>query len=110
MLPKAHRFTKNDFSNIFNSADTKRIRSFFFTVLVADQSSGDMKVAVIVSKKKLKKASDRNYIKRVIRHFAYQNKEQLKSKSYVFIPNQNINQATKETLWQDLEKLLIKLI
>ncbi|MCF6806923.1 ribonuclease P protein component [Thiotrichales bacterium 19S9-12] len=105
MLPKTYRFDKEDFSIVFNSNQTKRVSTRFFTLLYLEDSVlTNPKVGVILAKKKQKKAIERNLTKRIIHAFIKDRKAQLKLVRMLYISNKDIKNANRESIWDDLEK------
>lgn len=109
LLPKPYRFSKEDFSTIFNSQATKRVSSRFFTLLfLKDNALVAPKLGVILAKKKQKKAVDRNYTKRIIQSFFYHNRKDYDLMRLLIISNRSIKNADRIALWKDLEALFTK--
>ncbi|MCF6765325.1 ribonuclease P protein component [Thiotrichales bacterium 19S3-7] len=109
MLPKIYRFSKKDFSIVFNSSTTKRVSTRFFTLLLTkDQTLVAPRLGVILAKKKQKKAVERNYTKRIIHACFYNYRNQLNGSRLVVLSNRDIKNANRVDLWEDLEKLFKK--
>lgn len=109
LLPKLHRFSKKDYSIVFNSSNTKRVSTRFFTLLLTKDNTLLMpKLGVVLAKKKQKKAVERNYTKRIIQAIFYNYRRQLNSYRLLVISNRHIKDAKRVDLWEDLEKLFKK--
>ena len=99
MLPKKERLTSFDFKGI-------RPRIIFrgdFLDIAVSPSKTISRFACVISKKKVKKAVDRNTIKRKIYHILQENKP--KQPYFVVIyPKPNILISKKETIKEEISK------
>ncbi|MBV1950928.1 MAG: ribonuclease P protein component [Cycloclasticus sp.] len=110
-----HAFSKQDrlntapeYANVFKGA--KRSTDALFTVLVKETSEQGARLGLAIAKKSVKKAVQRNRIKRVIRETFRQNKNQLKAVDLVVLCRHNAAQASKVELAASIKKHWAKLI
>ena len=100
MLPKSERLTKEDF------ASNKRPQVFFRGALfdVAHIQLASSKFACVTSKKTMKKAVDRNGVKRKIFQ-AIQATQKQNSFSYIVYPKKESNGAAYSQLYEEMKKV-----
>lgn len=108
-MPTKFRLTRTDFK-LFSSQKARRIRGTFFTAATIPLPAGTPpKVACVVSKKVVRKAVDRNRIKRRCREALRQLMTHIKqSVALVLYANTTSNKATFEELSDDIKNLLQK--
>jgi len=98
MIPKALRITSREFKG---TKTRLHYRGAFFDVSIAPGET--TKFAVIISKKRIKRAVDRNKAKR--RVYALLKDIHTKAAHFVFIyPNKNLPQAPHQTLVEEITK------
>lgn len=104
MIPKRQKLTRSLFNEVFLVG--KNINTEFFRV--KKRKSDSQKYSVVISKKILKKATERNEFKR----FFYNTIKDLDFKpenaEYIFISQKNLKQAKKEEVKKDIEEFLKK--
>ena len=67
MLPKQYRLHRSDFNLIYKKGRRIRGNSFDLIVLPAENKKEPSKIGIVITKKTVKKAVDRNKLKRQIR-------------------------------------------
>ena len=95
---------KGDYRLVF--ADGDRQGSKFFTVLFRENGLSHPRLGLAIAKKALKRAVDRNRIKRIIRERFREAIPDLPGVDIVFISRHSLAQATNADLHQTVEKHL----
>lgn len=67
MLPKQFRLNRTDFNLVFKKGRRIRGKSFVLVVLPADNKNEPSRIGIVIAKKTVKKAVERNKLKRQIR-------------------------------------------
>lgn len=98
---------KGDYRQVF--ADGNRQGSRLFTVLFRRNGLSHPRLGLAIAKKSLKRAVDRNRVKRVIRARFREAIPDLPGMDIVFIARPALAQADKAELHQTVEKLLRRL-
>ena len=98
---------KGDYRQVF--ADGNRQGSRLFTVLFRENGLSHPRLGLAIAKKSLKRAVDRNLVKRIIRARFREAIPDLPAVDVVFIARPPLSQATKTDLHQHLEKILKRL-
>tara|TARA_R110002110_G_scaffold65206_5_gene180070 strand:- start:9131 stop:9517 length:387 start_codon:yes stop_codon:yes gene_type:complete len=108
-FPKANRLlTKYDYQDVFRKG--KRIYSHTFCLFYNESLGESSRLGVVVGKKKVAKAVKRNVIKRLIREFFRQSKNELKNIDIVVLVNRKPNgEQTTHQFRQELKTLWLKL-
>ncbi len=98
MLPKSERLTKRDF------ATTRPKVVFRGTYMdIAANASDISKFACVISKKRIKRAVDRNKARRKIYHMVRETKP--KNPSFIIIyPKQAVISGNRTLIWEELSK------
>lgn len=103
MLPKSKRLTRDDFSNLQKKI---MLRANYFDVLLSPSNS--TKFACVISKKRIKLATERNSVKRKIYHALLG--INLKSPHFVvFYPKQNMIKMPFKILQEEIQKVFATL-
>lgn len=76
-LRSKHRFKKHDIRSVFNQSDNKTVFKYL-TALHCNNQQSYARLAIIIGKHRVKRAVDRNLIRRIIRESHRQQKESLK--------------------------------
>lgn len=97
------------FADVFNHP-TKKIHSEHLLVFLKTNDQPSPRLGLAITKKKLKNASDRNYLKRIIREQFRQNQFKIANLDMVFIIKIGFNKKTKINLNAELEDLFNKMI
>lgn len=107
MLPKAKRLTKRLFSESFSNS--KIVSSDYLTLRYKDNYGKTPKVSVIVSKKVVQKATQRNYVKRKIYEIVQKNLKTTE-KPYILMifPKKTSIKLPFTQIEKDLKEVLLK--
>ncbi|MFH1183341.1 MAG: ribonuclease P protein component [Candidatus Moraniibacteriota bacterium] len=73
MLPKQYRLNRADFDIVYKKGRRVRGKNFGLIYLVSDDKNEPSKIGIVVSKKVLKNAVDRNKLKRQVRSVLIKN-------------------------------------
>lgn len=103
-LTKQNILSKSEITKAFNNVETK-IYSEHFTYLISDRETDNPGICVILAKKNIKKATQRNQCRRVIKEYFRLNKELLSHKCLVVLGKKPASVASKEQLWQSVKNL-----
>lgn len=107
--PKAHRLCKkNQIDNVFS--DKKRLSFDCISIALTQNQQSHPRLGIIVSKKILPLAVNRNLFKRIIREEFRTRSELLKNVDFVVIAKRNLTGLTTEQMKVCLRKSLGKLI
>ncbi len=101
---KSQRLSHSAIQYVFQNIE-KRIDTFYATFLLTTSPSESAGVAIIVAKKKVKKAVQRNLCKRVYREFFRLNQNHLGHAWMVVIVKKSANEASKAQLWASIDFL-----
>ena len=108
-FPKRARLCDDDqIARVFKRG--KRIRGAEFTLLFGDNDRLFPRLCIIVAKKNLRHAHERNTFKRVIREFFRTHQKELGSLDVVVLANKQTELFTKKTLHCAMEQQWKKLI
>lgn len=99
--------TPSQFTRIFN--DPIKAASPLFTVLAKPNNLEHPRIGLTVAKKRVKKAVDRNTVKRVIRDSFRLNQHNLPPIDIVIMVKSGIDQQPNAELFKQLEKLWRKI-
>ncbi|MED7787919.1 ribonuclease P protein component [Francisella sp. 19X1-34] len=102
-LTKQNILNKSEIKQAFNSVENK-LSTLHFTFLLSKRNIKDPGICVILPKKSIKKATKRNLCRRLVKEFFRLNKFFLDQKSLIVLSKKPASQATKEELWQSIEK------
>ena len=96
---------KSDYDSVFNQA--KKCVNSDFIVLYRDNSVGQARLGLALSKKVIAKAHDRNRIKRIIRE-AFRTR-QLPPVDVIFLARQGVSKASNSLIYAKLNSVWDKL-
>ncbi|WP_199610146.1 ribonuclease P protein component [Flocculibacter collagenilyticus] len=99
--------TPSQFSRIFN--EPAKAASPFFTVLAKPNQLSHPRIGITVAKKRVKKAVNRNTVKRIVRESFRLNQHNLPPIDIVIMAKSGIDQQTNAELFKQLEKLWRKI-
>lgn len=99
MIASKYRISKRFFPQVMKGASFSGI---YFKAIVSNPISNHQNFGVIISKKHLKKAVDRNYTKRVLYQFFQQNVEFFPNKAIVCLMIKKIPENL--TIFQEITK------
>ncbi|MEW5057447.1 ribonuclease P protein component [Cycloclasticus sp. 46_83_sub15_T18] len=110
-----YAFTKSDrlntaveYSNVFKGA--KKSSDSIFTVLAKKNDHSGARLGLAIAKKSVKKANQRNCIKRIVRETFRREKESLSDYDFVVLCRHKAAQANKEELARAIKRHWKKLI
>lgn len=111
---KSNQFTKKnrllnkkDFNDVFSQAD-KKFGNKSFLILLKKNNLENQRLGIIVSKVNIRKANQRNLIKRIIRESFRLNKEKMPCVDLVVLIKKEINQLkTKKEIRIEIDKLFV---
>jgi len=92
-----------DFQRVFNNTDCKSVDSLLI-VLASRNESGNPRLGLAISKKKINKAVARNRIKRLIRESFRHNRRDLRAIDIVVLAQSNAKEASNQQLFDSLQK------
>ena len=102
-MKKENILTKNEVTEVFNNVEVK-LSSPHFTFLLSTRSVDEPALCAILTKKNIKKATKRNLCRRLIKESFRAHKDLLANKSLVVLSKKLASQASKEDLWQSIQK------
>lgn len=94
--------TRQDFDRVFKQAH--RLTNTEFTVLFRDNTLNQARLGLVLSKKVIRKAHDRNRIKRILRE-SFRLRKQLPAVDVVVLARPALTKATPSDLMVNLGKL-----
>ena len=104
-----HRLLKSeDFQHIFDANDI-RISKRYFLILIRRIENGTPRLGMVMSRKKIRFAVDRNRCKRVIRESFRTHQTQLHGLELIFIARPGLGELSSGELHKQLERLWGKL-
>ena len=95
--------TKQEIKEVFGNVELK-FSSLHFTFLISQRDINEPGLCVILAKRNIKKATQRNLCRRLIKEYFRLNKDILSKKKLVVLGRRQASNATKEKLWQSIEK------
>lgn len=103
MLPKSKRLTRDDFSNV-----QKRtvLRGHYFDIVLSP--SDTTRFGCVISKKRIKRAVDRNTVRRKIYH-ALHDIDIVTPHLVIFYPKQNAHNASYKEISEEIRKVFATL-
>jgi len=108
-FPKSIRLLNaKDYSNVFGSVDIK-ISSQYFLCLARKSSSDKPRMGIIVAKKNVRFAVNRNRIKRLLRESFRHSKKQVPTYDLVIMAKRSAADAENEKLTKELQYIWRKL-
>lgn len=107
MLPKKKKLSSSEVRRVFNSSDKNHYHSSFFKVVFIKEAENKL-FAVSVPNKVVRKAVDRNRVRRRVFSFLEAYYENIKPGMYVIIVNIDITETDTDLMVEDLKKLLLK--
>ncbi|ORU91159.1 MAG: hypothetical protein A6F72_01235 [Cycloclasticus sp. symbiont of Poecilosclerida sp. N] len=93
--------TASEYSTVFSKA--KRSTDRLFTVLAKQTTPPNARLGLAIAKKSVKKASQRNNIKRIVRESFRRKKNKLFDYDFVVMCRKDAALATKQMLQQSIE-------
>lgn len=115
-MDKTHSFprtlrllTSSDFNATF--ANSKRISSPFLTLVIQENQLSYPRIGFAIAKKQIKRAHERNRLKRLMREFIRLNQHQLPAFDVILLakkPAQTLSNSELTTLIQQLFARLVK--
>ena len=100
---KKNRLSKpSEFRSVFNT--NQRSIDSRFVVLAKRNGLEYSRLGLALSKNKIPLATRRNRIKRIVRESFRQNNIMLEDYDLVVLPQKNVENSDKESLWKSLEK------
>ncbi|MEH6502697.1 MAG: ribonuclease P protein component [Cycloclasticus sp.] len=94
--------TSADYSNVFKGA--KRSKDNLFTVLAKGNHDSFARLGLAIAKKSVKKATQRNLIKRIVRETFRRQKDSLKAHDFVVLCRDQAALANKKELSLSIQK------
>ena len=108
-FPKAVRLlTASDYSNVFQDVQL-RVSSQNFLILAKDQKSETARLGIIVAKKNVKLAVQRNRIKRLLRESFRNERESLPKLDIIVLAKKGANQTDNPAIFVEFDYLWRKL-
>ncbi len=102
-FPRSARLTKaTQYQQVFRQA--RRSSDRFFTILYRPSNQPRARLGLAVSKKRLKRATDRNRIKRLIRESFRHNQQQLAGLDLVVMVKPGLERVNNRTLLEALQQ------
>lgn len=106
--PRVNRLLKPvEFRKVFNKP--RKLHRAGFSLFVAKNSVSYPRLGLAIAKKNVRRAVDRNRIKRVVRESFRHHKSELEGFDIVFLARQPINQQDNQSLFAELSLLWKKL-
>lgn len=102
-LTKQNILSKEEITKVFNSVETK-ISSDHFTFLIGERAVKTAGFCAILAKKNIRKAVKRNLCRRLLKESFRTHKDFLEHKGLVILSKKPANEASKEELWQSIQK------
>lgn len=107
-LPRAARLrTGREFDAAFTAR--KRMAGQYFTLVLGPAATGVSRLGLAIAKKQVKRAHDRNLLKRICRESFRQVRERLPLTDLVVMARTGAGTATREALRADLQSLYARL-
>lgn len=100
--------TSGDYSNVFTDVDVK-IASKYLLVLGKHKEKDSSRLGVVVAKKNIKHAVDRNRVKRVVREGFRESSENIKNLDLVVLARRGADKLDIKELRSILDSQLLKL-
>jgi ribonuclease P protein component len=91
-----------DFKRVFSRAERSSDR--YFTVLMRTNDTGDARLGLAIAKKQVRRAVDRNRIKRIVRESFRHHKQELESMDCVVMARRDTSAAANEELFASLQQ------
>jgi len=108
-FPKTARLLNaGQYSNLFAKVDIK-VANRNFLILASDQERTEARIGIILAKKKIRLATQRNRIKRIIRESFRLRSAGLPDLDIVVMAHKGADKQDNQTLSEDLERLWKKL-
>ncbi len=111
MIPRRNKVSSYVIKEVFSSK-TKQLNSKFFKIIIplegniVKSPNQEKKFSVIIPSKIIKKATQRNYFKRVVYRFVKENMTLFENKCYIFLAKKEIKEAKVSDIKVDLEEFL----
>ncbi|NKB36296.1 MAG: ribonuclease P protein component [Gammaproteobacteria bacterium] len=109
-FPKSLRLiTAKDYQQVFKSSHQHSNK--FFLLLVRENQKSSARLGLAISKKNVPSASERNYLKRIIRENFRRSQKKLQGKDIVVLArNETTQYKNKKQLWVSLNALMQKIL
>jgi ribonuclease P protein component len=108
-FPKAVRLlTASDYSDVFQDVQL-RVSSKYFLILAKDQKLDETRLGIIVAKKNVKLAVQRNRIKRLLRESFRNERADLPKLDLIVLAKKGVNLAENAEITTELDYLWRKL-
>jgi len=109
-FPRSHRLLEaSQFKSLFDQPQW-RASSQHFLLLVAENGLGPARLGIVIGKRRVKRAVDRNLLRRLMREsFRHRNAE-LAGLDIVILVRANLNNPDKVTINAELAKVWSKLL
>jgi len=99
----------SQFSLVFNQTNYKAANAVLL-LLVRENNQQFARLGLIVAKKNIKLAVERNRVKRQIREFFRLHQEQLQGLDLIFLVRKGLGELSNQQIRQNLASLVIKII
>ena len=112
---KQHRLqNRGDFQEVFNTSDLKLSRKYF-ALFVRKTKDVTPRLGMVISRRKLKHAVNRNWCKRIVRESFRQHQAYLQGVDIIFLARSGVAALTRKELhdqlvyqWNVVQKRLLK--
>ena len=102
-FPKSHRLLKAaEYEAVFAAPRVSSDR--YFTILMRPNALGHPRLGLAISKRKVKKATARNRLKRIVRESFRLNQHQLPAADFVVMAKPAAVEAETKELWESLAR------
>ena len=108
-LPQALRLrSKQDFARIFRRGKRRHF-GVAFVLTFKDAELRSPRVGVVVSKKVFKKAKDRNYLRRIVKHCLYAQKDKLSQRDIVWVAQPKFSKLERSAWYATVQQQVAEL-
>ncbi|CAM4440678.1 MAG: Ribonuclease P protein component [Legionellaceae bacterium] len=105
---KQRLLTPYDYKNVFENV-TIRFKNLYFLLLVKNNGLSYARLGIVIAKKQIKKAHDRNRIKRIVRESFRLKQHEFKGIDIIFLAYQRIGMLTEIERIKCLDEYWLKL-
>ena len=103
-FPKSARLLNgSDYGRVFG--DASAVSDAAFTILCRPNDLGRPRLGLAISKKMLRRAVDRNRVKRIVRESFRRHAVELQGRDFVVLARRGIRPDGREGLWKSLDRL-----